>query len=184
MSGPRVSIPACRGFIERHRDVKRTIRSGRYNAWISYRTPGVPFTASGFEPNARTVIAERGRWLSSISIYLRSNAPQARWIQIFDCPTTSAVVNGRTWEPEFIFQVNPGQTIEFEPPKERAFYAPTRPGAETMYENDAGYPFDHGILVVESTFDTGIDQQGGQVPPPSDEIRITARMLDPFSACL
>lgn len=185
MSGPRITVSPCSSALRITRGgTKRTLRSGRFNAYQSYRTPGIPFTNTGFEPSSRTVIASRGVYLISLTVYLIASAGNPRFIQVFDCKDTNAIVNGRTWEPEFIFQVNPGSTIEFEPPKERAFFQPSHPRGETVFENDAGYPFDHGILIVDSTIDTNINPLNGQVPPPTNEIRITARMLDPFTACI
>lgn len=189
MSGPtRQRVPQARA-LNLNKNVKRTLNGGRFGGWMTYRTPGKPKNPTGYD-GPRVVISERGVYLASITIYLVSTAPNPRFVQLFDTNGGGSgqfnpIIEGQTWNPDFIFRITPGNPFTFIPPRERASSSPA--GFETMdsgnideayvvREDDGGYPFNHGIMVVDSVIDTDIQDA------PANEIRINARMLSPWLA--
>lgn len=156
MSGPSRVRPAfdVRDFAGRG---KQTLRGGRMNAWSTYRTPG--FVAgdpnrTGFEGNAAVVVATRRAYIAWVTLYLSRAAANNGFVQIFDCPDASLIVASSTWNPDFIFQIAPGQTLTLTPPKERAsFNWDPGPGG-VIREDDGGYPMDRGIAIGVSSSDT------------------------------
>lgn len=128
-------------------------------------------------------------FVSKLEVYIAAAAAGPLFLQIFDGSFfINQVTNvqqsngdvpvagqGNPWNPISVFQINPGQTLNWEPPEEGCAELTWHISGCDAYEyrkyyDDYGFPFEAGCIVALSTTDQGFTAAAANV------MRVMARI--------
>lgn len=132
-------------------------------------------------------------FLTELQVFVSTTAGAPVFVQVYDGslainPVSGAqfangtpppTAHGQPWNPLTITQVNPGQAMDWEPPREGSAIlveghkqcdAERNPWGARFYDDDYGYPFDYGCTLAISSTSQGFTPAGENL------VRVFARL--------